>query len=138
MRRAVLSGGLIALVWMVTDLLAHRWLLAPLYAEAPALWRPPGELDPALVIALTVLLAAVYVVIYGLLVRPKTLMAGLALGGLLGVAFGASSGFGTFVHSPIPLALAWGWFGLGALKGLLAGVVLAFGMRPRGGVSSTA
>jgi hypothetical protein len=44
-------------------------------------------------------------------VRPKSLAAGLCFGVLLGVALGASAGFGTYIHSPIPLMLAWGWLG---------------------------
>jgi hypothetical protein len=47
--------------------------------------------------------------------------AGLVFGGLLGLALGISSGFGTFIHMPIPLSLAWGWFIAGWLKGLVAG-----------------
>jgi hypothetical protein len=46
------------------------------------------------------------------------------LGGLLGAALGASASFGTYIHSPIPLALAWGWFILGTVKGLVAGMIL--------------
>jgi hypothetical protein len=43
---------------------------------------------------------------------------------MLGLALGTASGLGTYIHSPIPAALAGGWFALGLLKGILAGVVL--------------
>jgi len=62
--------------------------------------------------------------IYSLLVRPKSLGAGLVLGDFFGLALGISSGFGTFVHMPIPLTLAWGWFFAGWLKGLVAGGII--------------
>jgi len=34
------------------------------------------------------------------------------------------SGFGTYIHMPIPLTLAWGWFIGGWLKGIAAGAVV--------------
>jgi len=69
-------------------------------------------------------LIAVFLGIYELLVRPKSLAAGLYLGAFIGVALGVSAGFGTFIHMPIPLSLAWGWFIGGWLKGLAAGAIL--------------
>ena len=43
---------------------------------------------------------------------------------LLGLALGTSVGFGTYIHAPIPLALAWGWFTAGSIKGVAAGAIL--------------
>jgi hypothetical protein len=37
---------------------------------------------------------------------------------------GLSVGFGTYIHAPIPLALAWGWFIAGSIKGVAAGAIL--------------
>jgi hypothetical protein len=48
----------------------------------------------------------------------------LALGAFVGLALGIASGFGTFIHMPIPLSLAWGWFIAGWLKGVVAGGIL--------------
>jgi hypothetical protein len=59
-----------------------------------------------------------------LLVRPKSLAAGLGLGAFVGLALGIAVGLGTFIHMPIPPAVAWGWFVAGWLKGLIAGAVL--------------
>src|SRR5262245_46124631 len=88
-------------------------------------------MNPALIVAVTVLLIAVFLATYKLLVRPKCLASGLCLGGLFGVALGVSAGFGTYIHSPVPLSLAWAWSGLGILKGLVAGVVLGVGIKEK-------
>jgi hypothetical protein len=80
-------------------------------------------MNVVLIYAVTVVLIGVFVGIYSLLVRPKSLRAGLVLGVFVGLAMGISSGFGTFVHMPIPLSLAWGWFIAGWLKGLVAGSI---------------
>jgi hypothetical protein len=69
-------------------------------------------------------LIGVFVGVYQFLVRPKSLRAGLSLGAFIGLALGVSAGFGTFIHMPIPLALAWGWFLGGCLKGLAAGAIV--------------
>src|SRR5262245_51099968 len=78
----------------------------------------------SLIYSVTFVLIVVFVGIYQLLVRPKSLRAGLLLVGFLGLALGVSAGFGTFIHMPIPLALAWGWFIGGWLKGLAAGAIV--------------
>jgi hypothetical protein len=112
------------MAWMLVDLIAHRFVLAPLYEATASLWRPFDQMNVVLIYTVTVVLIGVFIGIYSLLVRPKSLGAGLVLGALLGLALGISSGFGTFVHMPIPLSLAWGWFGAGWIKGLVAGSIV--------------
>jgi hypothetical protein len=124
MKRLLLAGIAVFVTWTLLDTWAHRLLLQPLYESSPSIWRPLAEMNPVLIGTVTVLLIAVFLAAYKVLVWPKSLAAGLCFGGLLGVALGASAGFGTYIHSPIPLTLAWGWFGLGTVKGLVAGVVL--------------
>jgi hypothetical protein len=81
-------------------------------------------MNVALIYTVTLALIGIFVGAYALLVRPKSLGAGLALGAFVGVALGISSGFGTFIHMPIPLSLAWGWFIAGSLKGVVAGGIV--------------
>ncbi len=122
--RLPIAGLLILIAWTLIDLLAHRLFLAPIYASAPHLWRPFDKLNVALIYAVTFGLIAIFVAPYRVLVRPKSLRAGLLLGALLGLALGAAVGFGTYIHQPIPLALAWGWFITGSVKGIAAGAIL--------------
>jgi hypothetical protein len=114
----------ILMVWTLIDVLAHRLFLAPVYASTPHLWRPFDQMNVALIYSVTFGLIAIFVAAYQLLVRPKSLRAGLLLGLFLGLALGASVGFGTYIHAPIPLALAWGWFIAGSIKGVAAGAIL--------------
>ncbi len=124
MKRLLAAGALIFVAWALLDALAHRLFLAPLYEASASLWRPFDEMNVALVYAVTLALIGVFVGVYSLLVRPKSLGAGLAFGAFVGLALGMSSGIGTFIHMPIPLPLALGWFSLGWLKGGMAGGIV--------------
>ena len=124
MKRLFVAGIAVFAAWMLLDALTHRMLLQPLYESSASIWRPMSEMSPVLIGAVTVPLIVVFLTTYKVLVRPKSFAAGLYLGGLLGAALGASAGFGTYIHSPIPLALAWGWFVLGTVKGLIAGMII--------------
>ena len=124
MKRPLLAGLAILIAWMLLDLLMHRLFLAPLYEASTQLWRPFDQMNVALIYTVTLVLITVFVGIYGLLVRPKSLGTGLALGAFLGLALGVSAGVGTFIHMPIPPAVAWGWFIGGWLKGLVAGAIM--------------
>jgi hypothetical protein len=125
--RPLLAALAILVAWALLDLLLHRLLLGPMYQASPSLWHlfPFDQMNVALIYAVTsFVLIGVIVGIYKLLVRPKSLRAGLFLGAFIGLALGVSAGFGTFIHMPIPLALAWGWFIGGWLKGLAAGAIV--------------
>lgn len=124
MKRSLGAGIAILAAWTLIDALTHRVFLAPLYDASAGLWRPFEQMSTALIYAVTLVLVSVFVGTYRLLVRPKSLGAGLALGAFVGLALGISSGFGTFIHMPIPLPLAWGWFLSGWLKGLVAGGIV--------------
>ena len=73
---------------------------------------------------MTVVLIGSFAGIYALIVRPKSLPAGLALGSFVGLAFGNLVG-GWHVHSHADSAcVAWGWFIAGWLKGVVAGGIV--------------
>jgi len=124
MKRTILPTIAVLLSWLLVDALAHRLLLQSLYAASPSVWRPVAELSAPLAILATLILALVFVILYGTLVVPKSVGKGLLTGGLLGVALGTASGLGTYIHSPISAELAWSWWALGVFKGLLAGAIL--------------
>ena len=123
MKRPLFAGLAILIAWMVVDVLLHRLFLAPLYDASRELWRPFDQMNVTLIYVVTVVLISVVVGIYRLLVRPKSVGTGLALGAFIGLALGVSAGLGTFIHMPIPPAVAWGWFVGGWLKGLVAGAI---------------
>ena len=131
MRRSLGAGLAILAAWTLIDVLMHRLFLAPFYEASPSLWRPFDQMSVALIYAVTLVLVGVFVGTYSLLVRPKSLGAGLSLGAFVGLALGISSGFGTFIHMPIPMPLAWGWLIGGWLKGLVAGGIVGAVVRDR-------
>lgn len=124
MKRSLMAAVGVFVSWMLIDLIAHRFFLEPIYEATASLWRPFDQMNVVLIYTVTVALIGIFVGIYSLLVRPKSLGAGVVLGALVGLALGISSGFGTFVHMPIPLSLAWGWFITGWVKGLVAGGIV--------------
>jgi hypothetical protein len=124
LKRALLSGLAILIAWTLLDLLLHRYFLAPLYEMNATLWRPFDQMNVSLVYLVTFALIAIFVAAYLLLVRPKSLRAGVGFGAFIGLALGLSAGFGTYIHMPIPLTLAWGWLIGGWLKGVAAGAVV--------------
>lgn len=124
MKRVLLTEFSILASWAFLDVLAHRLFLKRLYESDPCMWRSFTEMNPMLVSAITLLLITIFFAIYKQLIQPKSLVRGISFGTLLGLALGGSAGFGTYIHSPIPLALAWTWFILGTLKGIMAGIIL--------------
>ena len=124
MKRPLLAGLAILIAWMLLDVLLHRLFLAPLSDARRELWRPFDQMTVTLIYAASLVLIGVFVGIYTLLVRPKSLGTGLALGAFVGLTLGVSVGLGTFIHMPIPPAVAWGWFVGGWLKGLVAGAIV--------------
>jgi hypothetical protein len=120
----VLSALAILFTWTLFDLLIHRFLLRPLYEQNTNLWRPFDQMNVILIYTATFTLIAVFVLTYWLLISPKSLGSGVAFGALLGLALGVASGLGTYIHMPIPRALAWGWLIVGWLRGVLAGAIL--------------
>jgi len=124
MWRLPISVLIIFIVWTVLDGLLHQLILRHLYDESASLWRPFGEMNVALIYIVMFILILTFVATYSLLVRPKSITAGIALGAFIGLALGISAGFGTYIHMPIPQGLAWRWLIGGWLKGVAAGVIL--------------
>jgi hypothetical protein len=85
-KRLPLAVIAIPSVWTLSDVFAHRLFLAPIYASTPHLWRSFDQINGALICNVTFGLIAIFVAAYRLLVRPKSLRAGLLLGLFLGLA----------------------------------------------------
>lgn len=138
LKRVLLAGLSILAAWTITDVVLHRVLLEPLYEANSALWRPIRDLSIPLIYTATISLIGSFIAIYQILVAPKSLRSGILFGALMGLVLGVSVGLGTYIHMPIPVALAWGWF-LGAIiKALLAGAIVGLVLNEPGEGSSSA
>jgi hypothetical protein len=124
LKRLLASGLIILIVWTVLDLLFHRFLLRQMYEDNPNLWRPFDQMNVVLIYIVIFILIGTFVGTYWVLVRPKSLAAGIGLGAFVGLALGVSAGFGTYIHMPISQGLAWGWLIAGWLKGVAAGAIV--------------
>ena len=124
LKRLLGSSVLILFAWTTIDLLMHRFILRQMYEDNANLWRPFDQMNVVLIYVVTFILIGTFVGSYWLLVRPKSLAAGIGLGAFIGLALGSSSGLGTYIHIPIPQSLAWGWLIGGWLKGIAAGAIV--------------
>ena len=64
MKRLVVAGIAVFVAWSLLDALTHRLLLEPLYASSAGIWRPFSEMNPVLIVAVTVLLIVVFLAGY--------------------------------------------------------------------------
>jgi hypothetical protein len=110
--------------WQIIDFIAHSQLMCGLYQATKDLWRPEAEMLWPLMMGVSLVVAFCFVAIYAFLIKPKSLQQGLRYGILYGFAAALPMAFGTYSFSPIPLALAWGWFFTAMLEFVLAGLIV--------------
>jgi hypothetical protein len=125
-KQLVMAFVAIFVAWMLIDFVSHGFLLRSLYEATPGLWRPAAEMNVPLIYLVATALILLFVAIYKVFVRPKSLAVGFGFGVLYGLAIGISVGFGPWLHMPLPLALAWGWFFGGSLKAVVAGAIVGY------------
>lgn len=125
MAKQTISAGLaIFVTWTILDIILHGLLLRSTYEATASLWHPLNEMNQPLIFLVTLVLIACFVLVYALLVGPKSLARGLRYGALFGLATGIAAGFGTYIHMLIPLALVWSWFLGGWIKAIAAGAIV--------------
>lgn len=127
-KKVTISSVAVFIVWSLMDYVIHGIILNPIYLQTASLWRPMEEMIMWPIYLATAVTAVAFCAIYGWLVRPKSLPAGLALGILFGAASGVSMGVGTWAVMPIPEFMAMVWT-LGLLiefitAGLLVGALI--------------
>ncbi len=123
-KQVFLSVLAIFIAWLILDFLLHRLLLRSTYEATAGLWRPENQMNIPLVYIVMFVLIISFVLIYGFLIDQKSLASGIRFGAIFGLAIGVSVGFGTYIHMPIPLILAWSWFLGGWIKAITAGAIV--------------
>jgi len=124
LKRNIIAIVLVFIILSILDFIIHGILLKSTYEATASLWRPMNDMKMPLMYFVTLVFTVCFVLIYGLLVKKKSLPAGIKFGILFGLATGISMGFGSYTYLPIPLTLAWSWF-LGSLIEIaVAGVIV--------------
>lgn len=123
-KRTIWAVVAVFIAWLALDFILHNLFLRSTYEASANLWRPADQMNLPLIYFVMFVLIGCFVLIYELLVRQKSLASGTQFGVLFGLAIGISVGFGTYIHMPIPLTLAWGWFLGGWIKAIAAGAIV--------------
>ena len=123
-KRLLLTVVAVFIAWSILDFVIHGLLLQATYEATAELWRPMEEMNMSLMYLVTLVFTASFVLIYGLLITPKSLASGVKFGVLFGLATGVSMGFGSYTYMPIPLSLAWAWFFGTLVEATLAGAIV--------------
>lgn len=129
-KRIILAMVAVFIAWSILDFVLHGLLLRSIYEATASLWRPMDQMKMPLMYFVTLVSAACFVMIYGLLVERKSLAAGIGFGALFGLAAGISMGFGSYSYMPIPLTLAWSWFLGSWIEATIAGAIVGAIVKP--------
>lgn len=114
------------IAWSLLDFLIHSVLLQSTYHATAALWRAEEDMKMALMSFVTLVFSIGFVSIYSYLINPKTLVAGIKYGVILGITTGTSMGIGSYCYMPIPIGLAFSWFIASLVELSLAGVIVGY------------
>ncbi len=118
----------------VLDFIIHEILLQSIYQSTAHLWRPEEEMKMLLMSVVTLVFSFCFVIIYSLLIAPKSMSEGIKYGCFLGLATGMSMGVGSYSYMPIPFVLAMSWF-IGTLVELtIAGTLVGLMVKKSSGM----
>ena len=123
-KRTILAVIAMFIAWAIMDFILHGVLLRSTYEATASLWRPMDQMKTPLMYLVSLVFSVCFVLIYGLLVEQKSLVAGIKFGALFGLATGVSMGFGSYSYMPIPVMLAWSWFFGSWIKVIAAGAII--------------
>lgn len=130
MKRFLLAVVSVFLAWSVLDFLIHGVMLQSAYEATAALWRPMGEMKMGLMYGVGAVGAAAFVGLYAAVVKPKSVATGLKYGLLFGIATGVPMGFGSYCVMPIPLQMAFIWFGGSLVETVVGGAIAGAIIKP--------
>jgi uncharacterized protein with PQ loop repeat len=123
-KRTILAVIAMFIAWAIMDFILHGVLLRSTYEATASLWRPMDQMKTPLMYFVSLVFSVCFVLIYGLLVEQKSLVAGIKFGALFGLATGVTMGFGSYSYMPIPVMLAWSWFFGSWIKAIAAGAII--------------
>lgn len=123
-KRVVIGVLVVFIVWSALDYVIHGVMLQSTYEATAHLWRPMEEMKMGLMYVVSILVATFFVLIFALLIQPKSLVTGLKYGLLFGLVMGISMGHGSYCYMPIPYSLAFTWFAGTVVEITIAGLLV--------------
>ena len=126
MKKIIISTVVLFIVWTGIDFFFHGYLLEDAYLATAELWRPMEEAKMGLNSFVVLVTAAVFSIIYVLLIERHSMGNALLYGFLFGLSIGIGAGYGSFAFMPIPYYMALTWFAVPIIKGVVGGILLAY------------
>jgi len=124
-KRVLLAGIAVFIAWEVLDFVIHNVLLKSSYEATASLWRPEAEMKMGVMVVVVLIAALCFAAIYGWLISPKSVGAGIKFGLLYGIALGVGMGYGSYAVMPLPYYLALSWFLATVAEAVVAGLLVA-------------
>jgi len=109
----------------VLDFIINMYLMAGVYQETKALWRPEAEMKLWLIYVCEAFFAFFFTLIFAKGYEGKGWMEGIRYGLYTSLLINVPSAYMTYATQPVPYALALEWFLYGTVKFLVVGVLLA-------------
>ena len=128
MKKTLLAIVAVFVSWQVLDFVIHNVILSSTYAATQELWRPMEEMKMGLMMFVSIVSAACFVLVYNWFFKEKNMMTGMKYGLIFGIGVGISMGYGTYSVQPILYSTALGWL-LGTvvettIAGLITGLII--------------
>lgn len=123
-KKLIISSLSVFILWSIMDFAVHGMYLKEAYEQTANLWRPLEEQKIGLNTLVVYIAAAIFSLIYILLVDNKSMNRALLYGGLVGISAGITMGYGFYAFSPIPYFMAATWFIANLVQSILAGALL--------------
>lgn len=109
----------------ILDYVTNVFLMAGVYQETKALWRPEGEMKIWLIYVCEAFFAFFFTLIFAKGYEWKGWMEGIRYGLYTSLLINVPAAYMTYATQPVPYALALEWFIYGTIKFLIIGVILA-------------
>lgn len=128
-KRWVLAAVVVAVVITVLEAIFHGSVLSNEYAATAALWRPQDAMTKMMPYGwfTTLIISFILVYIYhrGYEGQGSKLSEGLRFGFIMGVFTALPMAVWTYIMLPVTLTIALGWFAIGMIDLVIAGIIIA-------------
>ncbi|MFC2076131.1 hypothetical protein ACFLT7_03515 [candidate division KSB1 bacterium] len=123
-KRTLLAIIAVLGAWQILDMIIHSVFLGSTYEATSELWRMP--MKQGVMMMVSIIASCAFVLIYTLLIQPKSMKNALIFGLIYGIGGGIGMGYGTYSVMPIPYILAISWFLGTIVETLVAGAIVGW------------